>query len=192
MLHHDNSYPSSLTNFLCSQVRRYVIMSAIGALVYVLMIAAWVGVYQSQRAGWGALGDSISLHVPYGEPWIAEVSPVWLQSITWPWKRLLIGWLEVKMDVYWLQGERAGDVARVCVTQLTCTALDRASVWACNNDLWLVPFITRLDCWVWWTDSDLYIFVHTYNVVQTVCQFTDLRCLISVSEIILMAVNLNQ
>jgi len=50
------------------QVRRYTILSAIGALIYLAALGVWVGVYQSQRASWGALGDKISLHIPYGEP----------------------------------------------------------------------------------------------------------------------------
>lgn len=50
------------------QVRRYVLLSALGALVYLTAIIAWVTVYQTKRIEWGADGDRISLHVPYGEP----------------------------------------------------------------------------------------------------------------------------
>ncbi|KAL5269981.1 hypothetical protein ACHWQZ_G003453 [Mnemiopsis leidyi] len=50
------------------EVRKYVMYSAIGALAYLTVFGTWVGVYQSQRVAWGALGDRISIFVPDGEP----------------------------------------------------------------------------------------------------------------------------
>lgn len=47
-----------------SDVRR----SAVGLALWVVALAAWVTVFQTQRARWGALGDALSFTIPLGAP----------------------------------------------------------------------------------------------------------------------------
>ncbi|CAG9794616.1 unnamed protein product [Diatraea saccharalis] len=48
------------------QIKKYVLLSASGALVWAVALIAWVTVFQLQRASWGATGDALSFIVPLG------------------------------------------------------------------------------------------------------------------------------
>jgi len=48
------------------QIRTYLIRSGIGVLVWTAIIAAWVTVFQMNRADWGATGDQLSFIIPKG------------------------------------------------------------------------------------------------------------------------------
>ncbi|XP_014250661.1 gamma-secretase subunit PEN-2 [Cimex lectularius] len=50
------------------QIRKYVIHSAIGALIWAVVVATWVTVFQTHRVSWGELGDELSCLIPTGEP----------------------------------------------------------------------------------------------------------------------------
>eukprot|EP00112_Aurelia_sp_Birch-Aquarium-sp1_P017669 Seg4119.2 transcript_id=Seg4119.2/GoldUCD/mRNA.D3Y31 product="Gamma-secretase subunit pen-2" protein_id=Seg4119.2/GoldUCD/D3Y31 len=50
------------------ELRKYVIRSGIGTLVWFIAIVIWVTFYQLNRASWGELGDTISFLIPLGRP----------------------------------------------------------------------------------------------------------------------------
>lgn len=47
-------------------IRRYVLASLLGVVIWTLLVVGWTVVYQTQRVNWGVGGDYISLVVPYG------------------------------------------------------------------------------------------------------------------------------
>lgn len=47
-------------------IRRYVLSSILGTLIWTAVLVAWTYLYQTQRPNWGAFGDYISVIVPYG------------------------------------------------------------------------------------------------------------------------------
>eukprot|EP00111_Clytia_hemisphaerica_P012004 TCONS_00035290-protein len=51
-----------------NEIKKNVIRSGIGALVWIIGIAVWVVIYRTNRASWGATGDAISFLIPLGEP----------------------------------------------------------------------------------------------------------------------------
>ena len=53
---------------LQKELRKYVIGSGIGTVVWTIAIATWVAMYQMNRAGWGEIGDKISFLIPLGKP----------------------------------------------------------------------------------------------------------------------------
>ncbi|XP_038219865.1 gamma-secretase subunit pen-2 [Zerene cesonia] len=48
------------------EIKKYVILSFIGAIVWVIILAGWVTAFQLNRVAWGAVGDSLSFIVPLG------------------------------------------------------------------------------------------------------------------------------
>ena len=43
-------------------------LSQIGSAVWFVAIVAWIVIYQTQREGWGEIGDDLSFVVPKGRP----------------------------------------------------------------------------------------------------------------------------
>ncbi|ENN78012.1 gamma-secretase subunit pen-2 [Dendroctonus ponderosae] len=50
------------------QIRKYVVCSGLGALLWLLGVGAWVVVFQVNRARWGAMADQLSFIIPLGMP----------------------------------------------------------------------------------------------------------------------------
>ncbi|XP_050731960.1 gamma-secretase subunit pen-2-like [Eriocheir sinensis] len=50
------------------QIRKYVVISGIGALVWLVGMISWVVVFQQNRAAWGATADYLSFIIPKGVP----------------------------------------------------------------------------------------------------------------------------
>jgi len=48
------------------QIRKYVIASLIGCILWTVALTAWIVVYQNHRVSWGALGDYLSFVYPKG------------------------------------------------------------------------------------------------------------------------------
>ncbi|CAK1546551.1 unnamed protein product [Leptosia nina] len=48
------------------QIKKYVLLSGLGAIVWIIILAAWVTAFQLNRVAWGAVGDSLSFIVPLG------------------------------------------------------------------------------------------------------------------------------
>uniref|UniRef100_A0A8D9BFC3 Gamma-secretase subunit PEN-2 n=1 Tax=Cacopsylla melanoneura TaxID=428564 RepID=A0A8D9BFC3_9HEMI len=48
--------------------RRYVIVSAVGALAWVVVLGVWNYLYQTRRSEWGEWGDAVSAIIPRGKP----------------------------------------------------------------------------------------------------------------------------
>ncbi|KPJ17419.1 Gamma-secretase subunit pen-2 [Papilio machaon] len=48
------------------QIKKYVLISAVGAAVWACALIAWVTVFQMNRVLWGATGDMLSFIVPLG------------------------------------------------------------------------------------------------------------------------------
>jgi len=48
-------------------IRKYVIRSAIGTVIWTAGLTAWITIYQLHRAQWGELGDKLSFLIPLGE-----------------------------------------------------------------------------------------------------------------------------
>lgn len=51
-----------------ASMRWYVIMSAIGALIWAIVITVWVIIFQVNRVAWDEFGDDISFNIPRGIP----------------------------------------------------------------------------------------------------------------------------
>ena len=51
-----------------ADIRRYVILSFLGTILWAIIIIAWVTIYQLKRAEWGEWGDKISFNIPRGIP----------------------------------------------------------------------------------------------------------------------------
>ncbi|KAI2807535.1 hypothetical protein RDWZM_005059 [Blomia tropicalis] len=49
-------------------IRRYVIFSFIGTLLWIIALGVWITIFQLKRAEWGEFGDSISFNIPRGIP----------------------------------------------------------------------------------------------------------------------------
>ncbi|XP_032663413.1 gamma-secretase subunit pen-2 [Odontomachus brunneus] len=50
------------------QIKKYVILSAIGAAIWAIALMAWIITFQTQRAAWGDFADAISYIIPAGIP----------------------------------------------------------------------------------------------------------------------------
>ncbi|CAG9770008.1 unnamed protein product [Ceutorhynchus assimilis] len=50
------------------QIRKYVIYSGMGALLWLILIVTWITVFQINRASWGEFADKISFIIPLGTP----------------------------------------------------------------------------------------------------------------------------
>ncbi|XP_062368359.1 gamma-secretase subunit PEN-2 isoform X2 [Cinclus cinclus] len=50
------------------RIKHYVVRSAVGAALWGLGLGVWVGLFQTRRNQWGALGDALSFTQPMGEP----------------------------------------------------------------------------------------------------------------------------
>ncbi|XP_045107778.1 gamma-secretase subunit pen-2-like [Portunus trituberculatus] len=50
------------------QIRRYVVVSGVGAVVWLVGLVTWVVVFQQHRAEWGATADYLSFFIPKGIP----------------------------------------------------------------------------------------------------------------------------
>ncbi|XP_003704943.1 presenilin enhancer, gamma-secretase subunit [Megachile rotundata] len=50
------------------QIKKYVIFSAVGATLWSAALLAWIIIFQTQRAAWGEVADSISYIIPTGIP----------------------------------------------------------------------------------------------------------------------------
>ncbi|XP_066999881.1 gamma-secretase subunit pen-2 [Anabrus simplex] len=50
------------------KIKLYVILSAIGALIWAIAITTWVIIFQTHRAEWGESADLISFIIPAGMP----------------------------------------------------------------------------------------------------------------------------
>ncbi|KAK7868509.1 hypothetical protein R5R35_001916 [Gryllus longicercus] len=50
------------------QIRKYVIVSGIGGLLWIIAITTWVVIFQTHRAAWGEAADKISFIIPAGIP----------------------------------------------------------------------------------------------------------------------------
>ncbi|KAK2175747.1 hypothetical protein NP493_711g03013 [Ridgeia piscesae] len=51
-----------------AKIKQYVIRSAIGAVLWLAVIIAWIVIFQVNRAAWGATADSMSFIIPKGIP----------------------------------------------------------------------------------------------------------------------------
>lgn len=51
-----------------SQIKKYVIFSAIGAAIWTAALTTWIIIFQTQRAEWGEFADTISYIIPAGIP----------------------------------------------------------------------------------------------------------------------------
>ncbi|CAD7076689.1 unnamed protein product [Hermetia illucens] len=50
------------------QIRRYVLFSALGAAVWLVVLIAWITIFQTYRAQWGEVADRMSFIIPLGKP----------------------------------------------------------------------------------------------------------------------------
>ncbi|XP_039483045.1 gamma-secretase subunit pen-2 [Drosophila santomea] len=49
-----------------SQIKRYVIYSAVGTLFWLIVLTAWIIIFQTNRTAWGATADYMSFIIPLG------------------------------------------------------------------------------------------------------------------------------
>ncbi|KAJ8980382.1 hypothetical protein NQ317_009376 [Molorchus minor] len=49
-------------------IKKYVIMSAIGSSIWFVLLATWITTFQLNRASWGEFADHISFIIPVGTP----------------------------------------------------------------------------------------------------------------------------
>lgn len=50
------------------QIKKYVIYSGIGTVLWAILIISWVITFQVNRARWGEFADNISFIIPLGVP----------------------------------------------------------------------------------------------------------------------------
>nr|CAI5824834.1 unnamed protein product [Callosobruchus analis] len=50
------------------RIKKYVVFSAIGSTIWLILIILWVTTFQLNRAKWGAFADYISFIIPVGTP----------------------------------------------------------------------------------------------------------------------------
>lgn len=50
------------------QIRTYVIVSGIGAIVWLVGLISWVIIFQQNRSKWGAMADYLYFIIPKGIP----------------------------------------------------------------------------------------------------------------------------
>ncbi|PNF37725.1 Gamma-secretase subunit PEN-2 [Cryptotermes secundus] len=50
------------------EIRKYVVMSGIGTIIWTAALTTWITVFQLYRAEWGETGDWISFIIPTGIP----------------------------------------------------------------------------------------------------------------------------
>ncbi|XP_030029772.1 gamma-secretase subunit pen-2 isoform X2 [Manduca sexta] len=48
------------------QIKKYVVMSVVGATTWIVVLTVWVIIFQLQRVAWGEVGDALSFIVPLG------------------------------------------------------------------------------------------------------------------------------
>lgn len=48
------------------EIRRYVLLSGVGALLWGIVLTTWIVMYQMYRVEWGDWGESISFIIPTG------------------------------------------------------------------------------------------------------------------------------
>ncbi|XP_049839877.1 gamma-secretase subunit pen-2 isoform X1 [Schistocerca gregaria] len=49
-------------------IKKYVILSAIGAIIWTIILVSWIVMFQTHRAEWGATADYMSFIIPTGVP----------------------------------------------------------------------------------------------------------------------------
>ena len=59
---------SFFSNFIIFSIFPDVILSAIGALLFLAVFITWIVIFQTHRAEWGEFADSISYIIPTGIP----------------------------------------------------------------------------------------------------------------------------
>ena len=47
-------------------MKRFVVMSAVGAVIYFIAFVTWIALFSQYRTEWGALGDRLSFNIPTG------------------------------------------------------------------------------------------------------------------------------
>ncbi|KAG5674866.1 hypothetical protein PVAND_004811 [Polypedilum vanderplanki] len=47
-------------------IRKYVIMSGIGTLFWIIALTTWIIIFQTNRIAWGEFGDELSFIIPLG------------------------------------------------------------------------------------------------------------------------------
>ncbi|XP_053963066.1 gamma-secretase subunit pen-2 [Anastrepha ludens] len=50
-----------------TKIKKYVIFSLIGSLVWAAILISWIIVFQTKRAEWGAMADYMSFIIPLGK-----------------------------------------------------------------------------------------------------------------------------
>uniref|UniRef100_U5EVA9 Gamma-secretase subunit PEN-2 n=1 Tax=Corethrella appendiculata TaxID=1370023 RepID=U5EVA9_9DIPT len=48
------------------QIKRYVILSSIGAIIWLIVAVTWITIFQLKRAEWGETADYLSFIIPLG------------------------------------------------------------------------------------------------------------------------------
>ncbi|XP_018334302.1 gamma-secretase subunit pen-2 [Agrilus planipennis] len=49
-------------------IKKFVVLSAVGTLVWIIIVIGWVLTFQLNRAKWGEFADDISFIIPLGRP----------------------------------------------------------------------------------------------------------------------------
>lgn len=55
------SYPEQ------KQIKKYVLLSALGTFIWLIALIAWIITFQIKRAEWGAFADYMSFIIPLGK-----------------------------------------------------------------------------------------------------------------------------
>ncbi|XP_044739366.1 gamma-secretase subunit pen-2 [Chrysoperla carnea] len=50
------------------QIKKYVVLSGIGTLIWFIILTSWIIVFQTHRVAWGEFADYLSFIIPLGEP----------------------------------------------------------------------------------------------------------------------------
>ncbi|GBP57336.1 Gamma-secretase subunit pen-2 [Eumeta japonica] len=50
------------------QIKKYVIMSSVGAVIWTVVMVTWIAAFQINRVAWGSVGDALTYLYPLGRP----------------------------------------------------------------------------------------------------------------------------
>eukprot|EP00041_Stephanoeca_diplocostata_P005275 m.59242 g.59242 ORF g.59242 m.59242 type:complete len:99 (+) comp15676_c0_seq1:128-424(+) len=59
-------FPFAVKSGADPKLRKMVVYSAIGSIIWVIIIAVWVSQYQQNRVAWGETGDKLTANYPKG------------------------------------------------------------------------------------------------------------------------------
>lgn len=111
------------------RIRRYVILSIVGCLIWSIGLTTWLVIFQTHRVEWGATADYMSFIIPVGVPWVLMGRDLVFSLLAYP---SVIG---IARPVQFISGRRGQWLTYTgCLPQNRTTSSFR--IW-CAHRCWL-------------------------------------------------------